>query len=555
MSDNTGHIVQIPHPERRSQMYAYGEVYGLGNSKENRHVVNIGDIIIDAANNHLYWVIAVTPDGIPTIQALDFNGIDGVTRTEVVLGTGPGLASEGYRLYVNNKVIPHHAFIDSRVVIAGAENSYVKFFKGFDITATGEVVSGIFNSAAKLESENIPLERVTLPHYGDNGYKVAAPGYVTQPLVDGDTVTVVVYTNSGEVTSRFRLIIVNTEFIRNVDASNKRITAIALITPYLSENDAGLVEIPLGMVAQSSSFMARVTYSDGSTSTTPVDGQRFSLHGYETFVSSNLGEITPVVLNYDLSKGETSTFAKEQAGRRFITKPYRVKTVESDSRYKVKLYITPYWDKVDNLWRLDYWLYNLDRDMCIKVNDMVEIARNSKEFNGKNFGALQELSIAINLDRLGPTYQYERHIETISITLHHPISLVRRSAYYSINYGSGQMVGPNAVAYASGKAGNWTLDLTNGMVESELPLLMNYWYYNASPLLYPFNEDKAPAPTHVRIVIGNWVREVLVTDLMKPIKDVSATLYSGIGVNLEFVKISNLNRLELGKVSLIAILS
>lgn len=553
MSNNTGHTVGIPHPERRSQLYAFNEVFGLGEGPSFRNVANTGDLIIDAPNNLIYWVISVTPNGIPTIQALDFNGVDGITRTEVLLGTGPGLASEGYRLYVNKKTLPHHAFVDSRVVIAGTENAYVKYFKGYDVTETGEVVSGMFNSVGRITSENIPLERVTLPHYGPNGYKVASAGYVTQPLLDGEVVTVVVYTNDGEITSRFRLIVVNTEFVRDIDASHKRITDISLISPYLSDNDAGLVEIPLGMVAQSSSFIGRVTYSDGSKSNYPVDGQKFALFGYDTFVASNIGETTPVVLNYILSEGESSTNVKQAGDRRFIGKPYRIKTVESDSRYKVKLYVTPYWDTTDHKWMLDYWLYNLDRDMCLKVNDLVETALNSKEFDGKNFGALQELSTAINLDRLGPTYQYERHVETISVTLHFPMSNIRRSAYYSINYGSGKMVGPNAQAYVSGKSGDWTLDLSNGF--SEVPLLLNHWYYNASPLIYPFNEDVAPAPTHVRLVIGNWSREVLVEDINKPIEDVSATIRTGTGIYLEFVKITNLTRLELGKVSLIAVMS
>lgn len=553
MSDNTGLPVAINNPERRNQLYGYDEVFGLGSESSNRHVVNPGDIIVNAPENEIYWVVSVTPDGIPTIQPLDFRGSNGATREEVVLGTGPGLASEAYRIYINNSVIPHQAFVDSRVVIPGSENSYMKLFRGYDISPEGTVVSGIFNSADRLTSENIPLEKVSLPHYGNHGYKVPVDGYVTHPLVDGEVVTAVIYTNSGEVTTRFTLLVVNTEFIRNLDASSKRIVDISLNTPYLSDHDTEVVEIPLGMVAQSSSFIGTVTYSDGSTQSHSVDGSKFSLHGYETFIASNIGEIAPAVLTYTLSEGELSNFIKQQGDKRFITKPYRIKTVESDSRHKVKLFLTPYWDKSEHIWVLDYWLYSLERNVCLKVNDLVETSVNTTEFDGEKFGVAQQLTLALNLDQLGPGYHYERHVETISITLLHPVSQQRKSTYYRLNYGSGDMVGLKAIGYVNGKAGDWTLDLSNGY--DDVDLLLNYWYYNTSPLRYPFNESIPPHPTHVRITIGSWVRELAIEDVNKLITKVTANLYNGAGIYLEFVKISGLTRLELAKMSLIAVMS
>lgn len=553
MSDNTGHPVNIVNPERRNQLYGFDEVYGLGNKPSNQHVVNVNDIIINAPKNELYWVVSVTPTGIPTIQALDFKGVDGVVYEDVVLGTGPGLASEGYRIYVNTSVIPHRAFIDSRVVIAGSENQYLKLFKGYDISPNGEVVSAVFNSANRFVSENIPLEKVTIPHYGDHGYKVASNASVTQTLLDGEVLTAVVYTNSGEVTSRFSLLVVNTEFVRDLDASSKKITDITLLTPYMSESDSEVIEIPLGMVAQSSSFIGRVTYSDGSKSSTPVDGQRFALFGYDTFVASNVGEIVPVVLSYNLSSAESSNFVKTQGDRRFITKDYKIRTVESESRYKVKIFITPYWDNADLCWKLDYWLYSLDRDICIKVTDLVEVTGISGGFDGTNFGVPQALTVALELDRLGPSYLYERHVDTFSITLLHGVNNQRKSAYYSLNYGSNNIVGVNALAYVSGMAGDYTLDISNAV--DNVDILLTHWYYNSSPLIYTFNEENAPAPTHVRIVIGSWSREIVIEDILKPITDVSAVLDKGVGVNLEFIKITNLKRLELGKMGLTAVMS
>lgn len=553
MSNNVGSytgIVGIPNPTRRYTQWHIREVYGLGGAATNVHIPNVDDTVLDLMNNRLYRVVSLSSENIPTLELVNLTGISGVGRTDTILGTGPGLCSEGYRIYVNNKVTPHPCFIDNRVIIPGSGNSYIKIFKGFDVTDEGHVVSGVFNSAKRMVSENIPLENVVIPHYPANTYKVATPAHLTETLEDGEVVTVVVYTSAGSMSLRFTLLVVNTEFVRNIDASKKHITDISLITPYISDSDDLVVEIPLSMTTTSASFIGKVTYSDGSSTTYPVDNDKFSLHGFDTYVASRVGDILPVVLRYVLSSTENANLVNTVNGKHFVNKQYSIKTVESDSRYSIKLFALPVWDAPTLRWKLQYWLYSLSRDTVIDVTRHVEPSVNSTPFIGNLFGTAQRLVVSFNMDKLGPSYSYYRHVETLEVTLNHPVTSSPVSAYYEVKYDTDSIVGSHVLAMVSGPANNYTLDLSNGFGEANA--LVQRWYEASSPLVYPFNEDRAPYPTNVRIIIGSWSREIDVADLTKPITGVTTAIGNGTPVLVEFVRISNLNRLELGKVALVA---
>lgn len=543
-------IVGIPNPTQRYTRWAIHEVYGLGDKPTNVHIVNVGDTVLDIKKSIEYVVIAVSNEGIPTLEPLVLNQISGVRTEDTVLGTGPGLCSEGYRIYVNTKLIPSPFQIDTRVMINGSENAYIKLFRGHDTSNTGEVLSAMFNSAERMVSENVPLEALTIPHKPNTTYKKPVGGHITEGVEDGEVITCVVYTNAGLPSARFRLLVVDTEFMRNIDESKKNVVDISLITPYISNSDRLLVEFPLGMVTQSNSFLGKVTYNDGTFATYPVDGTKFSLHGFENYVASRLNDVTPVVLNYRLDNTEYSTNSKIVEDRRFTTKVYKIKTVESDNRYNVKLYPMLHWSSSRLEWHIKWWLYTLDRTAGVDVTTLVEYAGAQRRFNTKQFGEGQNLTVAINLDRLGPSYAYYRHVEHFVITLGSPIVRNMRTSYYHIQYDSDSAVGPSTMVNVTGGHRNWTFDLANDF--PNIQTMLNRWYYGTEPLIYPYNESVAPKPNFVRLSCGLWSREVEVQDLMRPITGNDLALSHGDTISCEFIRVDRGSRLHLGRIPLIA---
>lgn len=553
MSDNVGSytgIVAIPNPTRRYSQWHIREVYGLGGALTNVNIPNVDDTVIDLLNNKLYKVVSLSVENIPSLEVISLRGTGGVGAIDTILGTGPGLCSEGYRIYVNNKILPHPCFIDNRVIIPGSANNYIKIFKGHATSGSENVISGVFNSVGRMVSENIPLEHVVIPHYPANTYKVATGGHLTETLEEGEVVTVVVYTGGGDISLRFSLLVVNTEFVRNIDASKKHVTDISLITPYISESDNSVIEIPVGMTTTSASFIGKVTYNDGSQVTYPVDGIKFALHGFDTYVASRAGETMPMILRYTLSPTENANIVQTVGNKHFTNRQYTLKTVESDNQYSVKLFVIPVWDKIALAWTLRYWLYNLSRDSVVDVTSMIEYSTNSLPFNGSAYGETQRITAIFNLTGLGPSYSYYRHVETFELTITHPITTTDVGSYYVLKYDSDSVVGANTLVNVSGLSSQHTLDFSNGF--DDYRALLNLWYRSTSPLVHAFNEERAPDPTHVRVITGNWSREIPVTELTQAITNVTATISNGQSVQLEFVRLTSVNRLELGKVGLIA---
>lgn len=554
MANNVGSstgIVGIPNPTRRFTQWNITEVYGAGTAETNRYIVNVDDLVIDYATMMQYRVVKVTKEGIPTLEPISFTGISESSRSVSVIGSGPGLCSEGYRIYVNSKLIPSPFNIDNRVMFLGSDNSYIKIFKGTNISDRGNVISGIFNSVNRMTSENVPLEPVNIPHRNNTTYKTATQGFITDGVSDGEELTCVVYNNAGQITSRFKLLVVNTEFIRNIDASKKHIIDISLITPYLNSNDKGQIDFPIGMVAQSSSFIGKVTYSDGTSESYPVDGTKFSLFGFNTFVSSRIGDNVPLILNYRLAETEFANNLQIVDNHRFLNKKYTIKTVDSDNRYNVRLFVIPKWDSVALSYSLTYLLYSLERQAPIDVTRLVEYSNNSQTFNGKAFGVAQNLTVALNLDAVSQNYQYYRHVETFSITLLRPITDEVATSVYSLTYGTDNVIANDTVCRYSGGNNNYTLEVGNHF--PTLGVLLSKWYENSLPLVFPYNEDIAPRPTHARLVIGTWSKEVPIQDLLSPITNVNAPIRNGATLEIEFLKISTSARLYLSRIGLFCI--
>lgn len=558
MADNVGKLenTAIPNPSRMYRRWRIDEVYGLGNSPTNRHVPNVKDTVLDVDSQIEYLVTDINEDNIPTIVPLNLSGGLGITSNSTIIGTGPGLVSEGYRIYVNNKVLPRPCFIDNRVIIAGSENHYIKIFKGFKTDNSGEVVSGVFNSVNRMVSENIELEPVVIPHYPNNTYKVAKAGFLTSTLQDGEVVTVVVYSRAGNVTMKFGLVVVNTEFVRNIDASKKHITDIKLITPYLSPDDALQVNIPTGMVVQSSSFMGQVSYSDGSKAQYPVDGNKFALHGIDNYIGSRIGDSVPLVLRYSLAKGEYSNIANAVGNNYFVNKSYRLTTVESDNKYNVKLFIIPIWSEQHSRWSLAYLLYNLEREVVWNVTDYIEYTQGTSRFDGRLFGQAQQLQVAVNLDRIGGGYSYYRHVETFTITLHGPVTSEIKSSHYELAYDTDSVVARDTTILVSGSKPNYTLRLMSSL--NSVDKILDRLYYSTSPLMYPFNESRPPRPTHVRISRMTKEKVVAIDELLDDISftdNLNFSITQEPNFTLKFLQIKGVNTLELGAVGLVAQLS
>lgn len=499
---------KIQDQNRGFKIWAPSEIY-TGTTGQGAFVPNVGDAVLDWTQGWFKVVDVDYSTGLSTLQPHDFNTVvGGVIDADVLLGSGPGHISESYRLYVNTETVPFSAAMDARLRIYGSTAHHIKLFLGTDVGETAVPISYVPNT---VNTDNIPLELVVMPGQNNVAVKVPATFKITEPVSDGELVTAVVYASNGTVLSICKMIVKLTDFIRTTDASQKMITGIQLLSPFMSQTDNHLLEYPINLPVQSGSLKGRVLYDDNSFLELNVDGTKFSLLGMDSYIASNLGQTKPLVLTYLLSNNEYSALVEgPSSGERYLSEEYTLRTVEAQGVYTVKIFVVPKWITTGTpRWALDFYLYNLDRDQWFLVTPYVEYGALSPTFDGQSFAA-QELTVAVNLNQLGASYGYFRHVQTFTITMNALGNINTAADYYTLEYTDGNPVfGTNlkVIGGVSATPGMYTLDISCGKTDKATWLEA---LYNRIEAIYsPSLEVAPPTPNYVRVKIGTgFTREV-----------------------------------------------
>lgn len=535
--------------DRRWQMWYITEIY-TGPTDPGEFVPNVNDAVF-SWDDGLYRVMSVdNVTGLSVLEARPFNNnIVGAMQTDTLLGSGPGTDGDFYRVYINSSVTPATMAIDHRLKIYGSDASYIKVFRGTDISNTGHVISGIF-AGLTLTSENIPLETVVTPGVGVVHVKTPQTAWSIEALNDGEMVTAVVYNASHGVISIAKLIVKNSNFIRSVDTTKKYIVGIELLTDYLSVTDTHLLELPANITLQSTMLQGKVRYHDGTSLILPIDGSRFELVGMNEMVSSHAGQQENLVLIYNLLPTEYSYLASNPIPERFIAEQYAVTVIEAEGAYTVKLFVVPRWQASPARWVLDFYLYNLERNSVVNVTSHIQYSSALPAFNGTLLDVAQTIVVSLNLQNVSPSYNYYQYTQSLKVTLKNSGTNSTVSSYWQIQY-------QNALFFGSGlfaRVATDELDISRRKLDLSLGLTdVNDWlhetYYPSLPLKYS-TEATPPTPTHVRMVVGALVRELSIAEALLWVHDLPTTIVSGSTVLLQFFRRESLQDSELSITSM-----
>lgn len=534
--------------QRGWRQWYIGEIYtGTG---PGEMVPNVDDAVLEwtSTGREVYRVTAVNPDNtVVLVPTNDDPGAGGVTQEDVLLGSGPGTQGETFRVYINKTVTPYVMAFDSFLYINGSDPAYIKVFRGTDISAlTGHVISAMFSGPTFL-SENIPLEMVENPVGAVVAKKTPMQAWCTEPLMDDEVVTAVVYNASGDVKSWSKLIVRVTDFVRSISAEAKYVVNIELLSPYISVADDHILEVPANMILQSTSLQGKVYFSDGSTETLPIDGTRFKLLGIDNFAATILGQTVPLVLVYTLQNDEYAYFASAPLPDRFVSEEYSLTVAEAVGAYSVKLFVVPEWvTSPTPQWTLKYYLYNLERNVLFDATAYVTYGTMGG-FNGTLLNVPQRVVVGVNLQEVSPSYDIYRHIQTFTVTLKASGANAFATNYATLEYTPEHVHGSSLIA--PGAIDNtdptkWKLDLSLNLVDTTEWLTRTFW---PTEPLQSLEEAAAPVPTHVRVRVGNvWVREMLIAQALLPVYGISTEPVQGSAVRLEFFKRIGSTEYELG---------
>lgn len=534
----------IADPTRGFRMWLVSEIYA-GPSSAGRYVPNPDDMVWDWNSGYNRVISVDYTTGLSVVKPwTPPANSNPISDSDVLLGAGPGYQSESFRAYLDQSVLPHILAVDSRIHLYGTTVSYIKIFKGTDISVNGQVISQMYDQGGTFLGENIPLELVAMENSSNTAVKAPQVGYTTQSLNDADVVTAVCYDDAGNATSICKLLIKNTSFIRTTDAAAKYITAISVETPFLSSSDSTLIQYPINMPVSALNLIGVVTYSDGSKLRLPVDGTKFSMYGLENYISTIQGQTLDLVLSYKLSPGEYN-YITQSSPNKHISIAMKATTLQADGAYSVKLFVAPRWIDALNGYTLEYFLYNLDREDVYPVTNLVQLQSGSRTFNPLQYGTTQHIAVGLNLNQVDPSFANYRHVQEFDVTLLRQ-GTDKSGDNWTIGYTPGQNPPYGLGTVASVKfinVGNWQYDLSCGLTNQTDWL--NKVFYATQPLFDPGSEQQAPTPNYFALVYGNERLEVPISQ-WNSIITMTSTMVEGTLLNVEFFKRNASTDLQLG---------
>lgn len=543
-------IAPIYNPYDRWQTWNINEVY-TGTVGQGKFVPKIDDVVFEIAGNTIirYIVRDINPTTmVPVLQQEVHQESDPFTPEDIIFGVGVSTPSETYRVYIDKSVTPYTLSIDSRNKIYGSMSSYCKVFKGTDTSNTGIVISRMYDTNNLFLGENIPLELVAYDNMVNISIKVAAPAYTNADLTDGELLTVVVYNAQGGVVSRRQMLAVNTAFIRSPDASKKYVTGIALRSPFMSPSNDRLLEYPLNVPLIGLNLIGRVTYSDGSHREYPVDGTRFSIYGFDGYLATVVGQRINLVLKYNLQPNEIS-YNLTSLSEAQISEQYQAVTLNVDGSYNLKLYGYPVWLDDVNGYRLEWYLYNMARNIKYNVTPWVTINSTFRPFNPTLYGIVQTINVSMNIQNANGAFKNYVHAQTLDIVLNKRGS--ERINNWTVGFTPGQNNRYGADVFATAHflgVNQWRVrvDCEAGDYETWLDRL----YYKAEPLYDSLTEVAPIVPSHFALVVNGVATEYPISQWSSEFT-INGSIQNNSSVYVRFFRRTNDTDLELSIAGLI----
>lgn len=509
-------IVPVYNPDQRWTTWALQDLY-LGTVGSNKYVGKVNDYVVDYTTDEQWIISALDPTTyVPTLSPIRriVSPAD-IDTTDLLYADGPGIPGETYRAYIDKSVVPYKLTLDQRSRVYSVLSKYAKIFQGSKLTGTDKVVSAYYDASGNFLGENIPLVLVSQATGVNYAVKTVPTCYTKFDLSPGEILTAVLYDDAGGVVSTRQYLVTESTFIRSTDAQAKYITGVTIDSPFLSESNPNLIEYPLNVPLAGFNLFGIVNYSDGSKLRMPIDGTKFSLMGFQQYVATVVGQKFKFTVKYTLSPDEiVYTAGGLPTTDKFVAQTYEARTLNVDGSYTLKLYCVPVWMSDVNQYRLEWYLYNLDRTISINVTPYIKYATNLPGFQPAAYGVNQQVQVSVNLNDVNGVYKKFVFTQTLSITLYRQATDHSGNPWV-ISYEPGQdpPYGKNVVAKVTFVNQNLKyVDISQGL--TDLPTMLARVLDPAKPLYDDKKEASYPAPnmfsfiqsdgTEVEFPISQW---------------------------------------------------
>lgn len=403
----------VRDPYAPMKWWNYDQVYfGLG--QNGKFVPNVDDALLNYTTGRAFRVVRVDPVSlIPDLQDLYLKSAPDVDESASLTDNGPTT----YRVYLDRSVTPYRLTVDQRFSHSGTDAMYAKIFKGSELAGNEQVISMVFDASNNFVGNQIPLALIAMTNSQNIATKSVPPCRTTADLVDEELVSVVIYGASGSVVVKKQMTVSNTAFISDGFADTEYIEMISVESPFLSEGDPDLILYPMNLPLNGFNIRGVVHYSSGRKKTLPVDGNKFVMMGLNEYIASVPNQTIPVTLRYLLGPNEKAANATIVSGTAHLARDYTIMTTQVDGVHQVKLFCYPVWINAISGYRLEWFMYNLERQTYWRVTPYVTVRQGTNPFDPILYGIRQNLTVQINLKSVNSSFRDYNHVQTFVVTL------------------------------------------------------------------------------------------------------------------------------------------
>lgn len=485
------------------------EIY-TGPGSTGQYVPHVNDMVVDWTRG-VFQVTAVDltsvpPTYIPTLELVDLSLLasEQIGLSQQLSTYQPSVLELAF---LNIDVMPYTISIDDRYRIYGTEASYLKLYRGVDLSIeNGVVISQTYNGSGALISENVILELIDP---SNTAIKRPPVFNTTTALFDGETVTAVIYTVTGGVTGQHTFLIKNTNAIRGLGSDTVYISDIVLVTTLLDTVALDTVNVPANIPISGGDFQARLLYSDGTDTLISVGTPKCKLLGIDNFNTSIAGVTSQVVLVYYPDPNEPAVNITNPSIRS-ISHTYTIRTINNVLDYSFKIYVVPKYNATTQQFSNDYYLTNLAYNILIKLapNQISVTLQGGGNINYSINSGAQALVLAVVMSSVIP-YGYSGYTFVQVVTVNYGSSTT--TPWYLDYLNNNTLLYGSQVYFEYSTQGQQPLSIISGAQS------ISEWLARLYLPLHPtFNQNiylAAPTPTHFQLTYhGIQSPVLLITD-------------------------------------------
>lgn len=494
-------IKPVWNPDSLWKTWKIDEIF-TGQRGKNRYVPNVDDHVIEPVTGYTRRVVSIDKTTmVPTYAPVISVDQGEFTDYDKLLGVGPGVGAETFRAYLDKSVMPHTLAVDGRATVPNADATIARIYRGSKVLGTSKVISAYYDQSGTLLGQDIPLKLAAINDVTNHTIKTVPTCHTTEDMPDGEIVTLMAFAPEGHVVYQRQLMVENTGFIRGTELGTKHVTSISVKSSFLSKSDPKLIQFPINLPTNGMDLVGMVHYSDGSTKEMPVDNTRFSAYGWEGYVATIVGQPMSMVLRYNLAEDEIA-YGETLGSERFVSATYKVVTQKAEGAYSVKLFGYPVFLNETDGYRMEWFLYNLDRNVMYNVTPFVKPSGSGQIFNPLGYGVHQKVSVAVDLSDVNGIYKKYRHVQIVDIVLIAPGTM--HSTNWTIGFDPGQDPRYGEDIFAATTFVN--SNLMRVRVDTGAPTKEEWierLYKRTRPLIDPHNEIKPIEPDFFAIVTGS----------------------------------------------------